>query len=183
MVLVPAYVRQYGPGNFLWFSDVALLTSVPALWLESPLLASTQAVSAVAPEVFWLVDFGAGILTKTYPIGLASYMADPRIPRFVRALSLFHLWLTPVLVLIIARAGYERRAWRYQTLITWAILAASWRLTKPEDNVNWVYSLRQRIRSRAGRASFVLFLMAAIPLVAHLPAHLLLRRLFPPAAA
>jgi hypothetical protein len=182
-VLVPTYARQYGPGNFLWFSDVALLTSVPALWLESPLLASTQAVGVLVPESLWLLDFGAGIVVGRYPIGLASYMADRRIPRFVRALSLFHLWLTPVLVLIVSRAGYDRRAFTYQTLITWAILLASWRLTKPEDNVNWVYSRPAQIRSPRSRAGFVLFLMGALPLVFGLPAHLLLKRLFRPPGA
>ena len=37
-VLVPIYWRQYGPANFLWFSDIALLALVPALWLENALL-------------------------------------------------------------------------------------------------------------------------------------------------
>jgi hypothetical protein len=177
-VLVPAYARQYGPGNFLWLSDVALLTSVPALWLESPLLASTQAVGVLVPETLWLVDFGAGILVGRYPIGLASYMTDRHIPRFVRALSLFHLWLTPVLVLIVSRAGYDRRAFKYQTLVTWVILLASWRLTKPKDNVNLVHSRPNQIRSPRARAGFVLLLMAAMPLVFQLPAHLLFKRLF-----
>lgn len=36
--LVPIYWRQYGPDNFLWFSDIALLAIVPALWLENALL-------------------------------------------------------------------------------------------------------------------------------------------------
>ena len=180
VVLVPAYVHQYGPGNFLWFSDVALLTSVPSLWLESSLLASTQAVSVLVPESLWLVDFAAGLIAKKYPIGLASYMVDRRIPRFVRALSLFHLWLTPVLLLVVSRAGYDRRAFKYQVPITWTILLASWRLTKPKDNVNWVYSRPAQIRSRGSRAGFVLLLMAVFPLVLHLPAHLLLKRLFHP---
>src|SRR5437867_4045459 len=96
VVLFPTYWRQYGPGNFLWFSDVALLTSVPALWFESSLLASTQASGVVVLESLWLVDFAAGLIAKKYPIGLASYMVDRRIPRFVRALSLVHRWLTPV---------------------------------------------------------------------------------------
>lgn len=177
-VLVPTYARQYGPGNFLWFSDVALLASAPALWFELPLLASTQAAGVLVPESLWLVDFGSGMVAGRYPIGLASYMSDRRIPRFVRALSLFHLWLTPVLVLIVSRAGYDRRAFRYQTLITWVILLASWRLTKPEDNVNWVYSRPEQIRSPAARAGFVLLLMAALPVVFQLPAHLLLKRFF-----
>jgi hypothetical protein len=84
---------------------------------------------------------------KRYPIGLASYVVDPRIPRLVRALSLFHLWLLSVLLLlVVSRAGYNRRAFKYQTLTTWAILVAKWRLTKPEDNVNWVYSRPAQIR-------------------------------------
>ena len=33
--LVPIYWRKYGPANFLWFSDIALLVLVPALWLEN----------------------------------------------------------------------------------------------------------------------------------------------------
>ena len=37
-VLVPIYWRQYGQANFLWFSDIALLALVPALWLENALL-------------------------------------------------------------------------------------------------------------------------------------------------
>jgi hypothetical protein len=44
-ILVPVYWRFYGPANFLWFSDLALLISLAALWLENPLLASMQALS------------------------------------------------------------------------------------------------------------------------------------------
>jgi hypothetical protein len=177
-VLVPTYWRHYGPGNFLWFSDVALLTSVPALWSESSILASTQAVGVIVPETLWMADFSAGLVAGKTPLGLASYMFDSRIPRFVRALSLFHVWLTPVLLLIVARKGYDERALGYQIPVTWVILLASWRLTRPEDNVNWVYSRREDIRSPAARAAFVMLLMAAIPLVFHLPAHLALKRLF-----
>jgi hypothetical protein len=179
LVLTPVYWRQYGPGNFLWLSDVALLTSVPALWLESRLLASTQAVGVLVPETIWLLDFGAGLLTGRAPIGLASYMFDRRLHKSVRALSLFHLWLTPVLFLIVARKGYDKRAFRYQTIVTWLVLLASWRFTEPEENVNWVYSRRAQIRTPRARAGFVILLMIAMPFVFHAPAHLLLKRLFP----
>jgi hypothetical protein len=179
LVVIPTYWRQYGPGNFLWFSDVALLTSVPALWLESSLLASTQAVGVLVPEAVWLTDFGVGLLTGRTPIGLAGYMFDRRLGRFVRALSLFHLWLTPVLLVVVSRTGYDRRALKYQTILTWLILLASWRFTRPEDNVNWVYSRRAQIRTRRARTAFVALLMIAIPLVFQAPAHLLLKRLFP----
>ena len=41
-VLVPTYLLAYGPTNFLYFCDVALLTTLVAIWLESPLLASAE---------------------------------------------------------------------------------------------------------------------------------------------
>lgn len=182
-VLIPTYWRQYGPGNFLWFSDVALLTSVPALWRESSLLASTQAVGVLVPETLWLADFSAGVFTGKTPIGLATYMFDRRLSRFVRALSLFHLWLTPALLLVVARTGYDRRAPKYQAVASSLILLASWRLTSPDDNVNWVYARRAEIRTPRARAAFVALLMVVIPLVFHAPAHSLLKRLFPAPAS
>jgi hypothetical protein len=181
-VLVPIYWRHYGPGNFLWFSDVALLLSVPALWFRSSFLASTQLVGVIVLETLWLVDFTTGVLARKTPIGLASYMFDRRLPRFLRALSFFHLWLTPVLMLVVSRTGYDRRALKYQTACTWVILLASWRFTRPADNVNWVHSQRQDARTSRGGAGVVTLLMVAIPLVFHLPAHLLLKRLFRPPA-
>jgi hypothetical protein len=45
--LVPIYWRQYGPANLLWFSDIALLALVPALWLENAPLVSMMAVLVV----------------------------------------------------------------------------------------------------------------------------------------
>lgn len=106
-LLVPIDTRQYGWGNFLWFSDVALLLGCVAIWLEHPLLASTQAVAVVIPEAFWLT-------TGTRLLGLTDYMFYASIPRFVRALSLFHVWLPCVLVWLVWRLGYDRRAFLVQ---------------------------------------------------------------------
>src|SRR5216117_2717905 len=85
--LVPVYVRQYGWRNFLWFSDVALLVTVPALWLEEPRLVSMQAVGITVPEAGWSADLAFQTLAGRPLIGLADYMFDPKIPRPVRALS------------------------------------------------------------------------------------------------
>lgn len=176
-VLVPVYWRQYGPGNFPVVLRCRASHVGAGDLLESPRLASVPAVGVLVPETIWMIDFGAGVLAGRSPIGLASYMFDRRIPLFVRALSLFHLWLTPLLVRVVSRTGYDRRAFRDQTVMTWLVLLASWRVTRPEDNVNWVYSRREQIRSPAARAGFVLLLMIAMPLALYLPAHVLLKRL------
>jgi len=92
-LIVPIYWRRYGPANFLWFSDVALLLTVPALWLESPLLVSMMALAVALPELAWNIDFFVRLTTGVPLLGLAAYMFDRRIPRFVRSLSLFHVGL------------------------------------------------------------------------------------------
>jgi hypothetical protein len=97
-VLVPVYGHTYGPANFLWFSDLALLILLLALWLESPLLASTQALSVALLETVWLVDFLVRLATGVRLIGMSEYMFDPCLPRLVRGLSLFHAWLPPLLL-------------------------------------------------------------------------------------
>ncbi len=55
-VLVPAYWLEYGPANFLWGSDIALLITLAGLWLESRLLLSMMALAILIPELGWCVD-------------------------------------------------------------------------------------------------------------------------------
>ena len=98
-VVVPVYWYKYGPQNFLWFSDLALILSVIALWRESSLLASTQALSVLVFEIIWSVDFLSGLVLGEPMLGVSPYMFDPEYPLWLRALSLFHLWLPPLLVL------------------------------------------------------------------------------------
>src|SRR5690606_35092583 len=51
LLLVPVYWVQHGPANFLWFSDIALLLALAALWLENRFLASMMAVGVLIPEI------------------------------------------------------------------------------------------------------------------------------------
>ena len=177
--LVPVYVRQYGWRNFLWFSDVALLVTVPALWLEQPRLVSMQAVAVTIPEAGWTADFAAQSLFGRSPIGLADYMFDPKIPRAIRALSLFHLWLPPLLLWTTARLGYDRRALRDQTRVTWLLLLATYLVTDPRENVNWVFGPAGSPQHAIDRRIYLVLVMALSPVAFHVPAHLLFDRLFP----
>src|SRR5262245_37616730 len=49
-VLVPYYINAYGPTNFLYFCDVALLLGLVAVWTENALLASMPAVGILLPQ-------------------------------------------------------------------------------------------------------------------------------------
>jgi hypothetical protein len=177
-LLVPIYWRQYGPVNFLWFSDIALLLLAPALWLESPLLVSMMALAVLLPELAWNVDYFFRLATGVSLIGLSSYMFDPTIPRFTRALSLFHVPLPLLLLWMLSRLGYDRRALLWQTLLALAVLPLSYFLSNPRENVNWVYGFGEKPQTRAPAPLFVLFLMLMFPLALYLPMHFVLDRVF-----
>jgi hypothetical protein len=95
-IVVPVYAKKWGWGNFLWFSDIALLLMVPALWLESRLLVSMITVGVLFPEAFWNLSFFVRLITGKRIGGLTDYMFDAEKPLWLRALSLFHVFL-PVL--------------------------------------------------------------------------------------
>jgi hypothetical protein len=129
-VLVPFYWINYGPQNFLWFCDVALLMTLPALWLENRLLASMPAVGIILPQVAWIIDFCAKLFSGSSFFGIADYMFNPQIPLFVRALSSFHGWLPFLLLWMVWRLGYDRRALVAQTAVGWLALVLSFVLTE-----------------------------------------------------
>ena len=170
-VLVPAYWIHYGPANFLWFSDIALLATLAALWLESRLLASMQAVSVALLELAWLVDFLIALVTGVSVLGISGYMFKPEIPLFIRGLSLFHVWLPFLLVWLVWRLGYDRRAWLCQSLLALVVLPVTYWLTDPKDNVNWVHGLG-RPQTALPPWTYLAVLILAFSLVLYLPPHL-----------
>jgi hypothetical protein len=176
--VVPVYWRRYGPANFLWFSDIALLVTVPALWLESPLLASMMAVAVLLPELAWNVDFFIRLTTGVSLTGLSAYMFEPRIPHFIRALSLFHVGLPLLLVWMLHRLGYDNDAFLAQTLVAAVVLPLSYLFSDPRQNVNWVYGFGEKPQTRVAAPWFLAFLIVMFPLVIYLPTHLLLGKVF-----
>jgi len=177
-VLVPVYWVQYGPGNFLWFSDIALFTTAAALWLESSLLVSMMALSVIVLESVWIVDFVVGLTTGSSVIGLSAYMFDSKISPPIRALSLFHVVLPVILVWLLYRFGYDTRALVPQTVLAWIVLPTSYFLTKPSENVNWVYGPGGGPQKWMPAPLYLILLMLAFPLVLYLPTHFMLKKLF-----
>jgi hypothetical protein len=180
-VVVPIYWRQYGPANFLWFSDIALLAMVPALWLENALLVSMMALSILFLELVWNADFWTRLVTGKSLVSLSAYMFDPNIPLFIRGLSLFHVALPILVVWLLYRLGYDRRALLWQTMVALVVVPISYLLTNPRENINWVYGLGEKPQHIMPEWLFVLSLMIGIPLLVYLPMHFLLGRIFPKA--
>jgi hypothetical protein len=176
--LVPIYWRQYGPANFLWFSDIALLALVPALWLENALLVSMMAISVIFFEALWNIDFFFQLVTGKSLIGLSAYMFDPRIPLFIRGLSGFHIVLPLLLLWMLHRLGYDQRAFLWQTIVALVVLPVSYLVSNTQENVNWVYGFGQNPQRILPAPLFVMLPMLLFPLAVYLPTHLLFARIF-----
>jgi hypothetical protein len=181
--LVPIYWRQYGPANFLWFSDIALLALVPALWLENALLVSMMAISVVFFEALWNIDFFFRLATNKSLIGLSAYMFDPKISLFIRGLSCFHIVLPLLLLWALHRLGYDQRAFIWQTVGALVALPLSYLVSNPQENVNWVYGFGQKPQTILPAPLFVILLMLLFPVAVYLPTHLLFSRIFRAAGA
>jgi hypothetical protein len=178
-VLVPVYWRHYGPANFLWFSDLALFLAVPALWLENRLLAGTQAVSVFLLELMWIADFLIRLATGVRLVGIADYMFEAGKPLYLRGLSLFHFVLPFLLLWMVVRLGYDRRAWVAQTIFAWAVLLLCFFFTDPSQNVNWAFGPGNAPQHRVAPWLYLVLLMLFLPVCVYLPTHLVFRAVMP----
>jgi len=180
-VLVPSYWLLRGPDNFLWASDIALIATVYALWREDALVASIMAVGTVLPDLVWCLDYLAHLVAGRDMLGFnaTAYMFDTATPWPVRGLSLFHLFLPFTLLWIVYRLGYDRRALACELVLAWIVLAASYWLSSPTDNINWVYGFGSAPQTWMPPLLYLLLVMLGFPLLVFIPSHLLLCRLFP----
>lgn len=178
-VLVPVYVMEYGFSNFLWFSNIALLATLVAIWMGNRLLVSMMALAVVLPEIGWNIGFWGRLFFGFDLFGLLNYMFDERIPLLVRLLSLYHVPLPFLLVWLVWRFGYEPRALKWQVVVAWVVLLISFFLSTPEENINWVYGVLDNGGPVLPPPLQLIALMAALPLVVYWPTHLLLKRYFP----
>jgi hypothetical protein len=172
-VLVPVYWHHNGPANFLWASDIALLLVFVALCSERPLLNSMMAIGVLPFEIAWTLD----LLSGSRLLGATSYMFDPGRPHHLRALSLFHALLPPVIVYLLLRLGYDRRALAAQTLLIWIVLPVTYLVTDPAANINLAFGLGKAPQTVIHPLLYLALEMAVLPLAVCWPAHVLLQRL------
>lgn len=181
-VLVPYYWATYTPWNFLYFCDVALLLTVVALWTESRFLTSMQAVGILAPQALWVAD----LLTGARLTGMTTYMFNADLPFFVRGLSSFHGWLPFVLVFLLIRLGYDRRAFPAQAALAVGLLVFCYAIgpvgPAPADfpnhavNINYVFGMDDAAPQTMMSPLAWLGLMIAVNVGGFiLPSHLVLR--------
>ncbi|GJE54761.1 hypothetical protein [Methylobacterium thuringiense] len=186
-LLLPVYLTHYGPTNFLYFCDQAVLLTLVGIWIESPLLISLCAVGILAPQLLWIVDFLGGAVG--IPItGMTEYMFDASKPLLLRALSGFHGWLPLLLVFLVARLGYDRRAlpiWSAMAVATLLICFFLMPSPRPDAgllpvNINYVWGFSDAVAQAWMPAwAWLAAMVVGLPALLFLPTHLVLRRLMP----
>lgn len=184
-VMVPYYWHAYGPQNFLYFCDVAVLVTLVGIWLESALLISLEAIAILLPQTLWMLDF-AGRLMGFHFMGLTDYMFDATLPRFVRGLSLFHGWLPLLIVWMVFRLGYDRRAIWVQTIVGVSLLLICYFCFAPPSaanygaNINYVYGFGEKTQQHAMPAlAWFAIVVTGVPCLLYVPTHLVLRKIVP----
>jgi hypothetical protein len=104
-------------------------------------------------------------------------MFDESLPLYLRALSLYHLTLPPLILFLLLRLGYDRRALVVQTLLAWIVLPLCYLVTDPADNINFVFGPGKEPQTLLPPLLYLALEMVLAPLIIFLPLHLLLRRL------
>jgi hypothetical protein len=178
LVVCVIWWRRYTWRNFLWFSDIAFIGAVPALWLESAALASVLAVAVLLPEILWNVDLAGRLLLRRRITGLTDYMFEAARPRLLRGLSLFHVPLPLVLWWMVREYGYDGRAGLVgAVLLAAVVLPWSRAVSTPERNINWTHGLGAH-RSALPAATYLALLYAGFVVLVFIPTHLVLTALY-----
>jgi len=185
-VFLPVYWSKYGPTNFVYFCDLALFVTLAAVWLESSLLASMAAVGIILPQMIWCADFVVHLFGGKF-LGMTDYMFDGHRSLFLRGLSFFHGWLPFLLIFLVARLGYDRRALLAWTGTAWTAMLISYFLLPAPGailanplapvNVDYVYGFSDQVAQTWMPGWMWLgLLLVALPTLIFVPTHFLLRK-------
>jgi hypothetical protein len=174
LVWAPLYWKNYGAQNFLYFCDLGNILLVAALWLESSLIFSWQACGLLVFQTLYTVDLIGALLFHHHWIGGTEFMFDAGTPLFLRLFSLYHVIVPPLLLWGVWKLGYDKRGWKYQTLLTWILVPINY-FWRPQYNVNWARGLNHEQHLLPGYL-YLLIYFIVVPAVVYWPTQLILQR-------
>jgi hypothetical protein len=141
-------------------------------------------VGILLPQLFWLVDFCAQLAGLSLT-GMTEYMFRSSIPLHARGLSLFHGWLPLLLLWLVYRLGYDKRALKAWGLLAVVLVLVSYLFMPPAGagladpnlpvNINYVWGLNDSTPQQwMNQSLYVVVYLIALWLVIYFPTHALL---------
>jgi hypothetical protein len=178
---LPVNTWEWGWQNMMHVCDIGVILACLGLWLQEPLLVSSQTLNSLLVGVLWGLDVGWRLASGHHLVGGTEYMWDSHFALWIRLLSTFHLWLPLALLWAMRGFGYDRRALGFQSAIMAALLVFS-RFLPPALNMN--YAFQDPLLHRAWGPAPVHLAVILTGSVALLfwPTHLLLKTVFPVAS-
>ena len=186
-VLVPVYWHYYGPTNFLYFCDTALILTLIAIWPENALLISMCCVGILVGQAYWVIDFLANAVGYSLS-GMTDYMFQSDHSLFLRLLSLYHGWMPFLLVYLVYKTGYDRRALPAWTAVAWVLLLVCFFFLPPPTpnpgltpvNINYVWGIGDTAaQTWVPPYVWLAGLLLGLPILVFAPTHYVLMRLMP----
>jgi hypothetical protein len=189
-VLVPVYLYYYGPTNFLYFCDIALILTLLGIWPENALLISMCAVGILVGQAYWVTDllFNAAGHSLT---GMTDYMFQSDHSLFLRLLSLYHAWMPFLLVYLVWKTGYDRRALPAWTVLAWVLVLVCFFFMPPPTpnpgltpvNIDYVWGMGDTAaQTWVPPYVWLAGLLIGLPLLVFTPTHFVLMRVMPEAS-
>jgi hypothetical protein len=189
-VLIPVYWYFYGPTNFLYFCDAALIITLIAIWPENALLISMACVGILAMQAYWTIDLLVNAAGYSLT-GITDYMFDSGHSLFLRSLSLYHAWLPFLLVYLVSKTGYDRRGLPLWTGLAWSLVLISFFAMPPPNpnagltpvNIDYVWGMSDSAPQHwVPSGIWLTGMLIGLPLLVYLPTHFLLARVMPDAS-
>lgn len=179
---VPVYWHFWGPHNFVYLCDIAVILGCIGIWANNALLISSQAVSSLVVDAMWAVDAGWRAGFGHHIFGGTEYLFDPSHALWLRLLSLYHVAIPVVLLWALHRMGYDRRGWALQAGVVAAAFVAA-RFTPASQNINFAFRLPVVDKPFGPAPLHVAVSVAFMIFVVYWPTHWALGEIFPPPAS
>ncbi len=177
LLWLPVNVKAWGWQNMIHFCDVGAIIACAGIWMQLPLLFSSQAVGSLLVGVLWGLDVAWRLVAGHHLVGGTEYMWDTHYALWIRLLSTFHLGLPLVLLWAMRKMGYDRRALALQSAIAAGLLIFS-RFLPPALNMNYAFQDPLFHRAWGPAPVHLAVILAGTVALLYWPTHVLLVRMF-----
>lgn len=126
--------------SIFWLCYTGILLIMIGIWKNKSYIVLSQIIILAIPDVLWIIDFLAILITGNSVMNLSNYFFQPR-PLLAKLVSLQHLYVIPLALfaLYIIKIDKAKLALRFAAVQLVVFLFLSRTFTPIEDNINCTY--------------------------------------------